>query len=150
MLWNLGSTSSEIWLKENSDRIIDLFIKYPGSKGAIILNSIAAVKRLVPYFAELLQPLSLTVGENTGLSGKEAKNQSLAADLVIGTSTIDVGVDFKINFLFFESADAGNFIQRLGRLGRHDGYEKDEEFIKFNNYIAYALVPNFLVERLFV
>ncbi len=145
-----GSTSSEIWLKENSDRIIDLFIKHPGSKGAIILNSIAAVKRLVPYLAELLQPLSLTVGENTGLSGKEAKNQSLAADLVVGTSTIDVGVDFKINFLFFESADAGNFIQRLGRLGRHDSYEKDEEFIEFNNYIAYALVPNFLVERLFI
>ncbi|AFZ37992.1 CRISPR-associated helicase, Cas3 family (plasmid) [Stanieria cyanosphaera PCC 7437] len=145
-----GSTSSETWLKENSDRIIDLFIKYPGSKGAIILNSIAAVKRLVSYFAELLQPLGVNVGENTGLSGQYAKNQSLAADLVIGTSTIDVGVDFKINFLFFESADAGNFIQRLGRLGRHDGYEKDGEFIKFNNYIAYALVPNFLVERLFL
>lgn len=144
------SSSSETWLKENSDRILELFTKHPGSKGAIILNSIAAVKRLVSYFAELLKPLSLIVGENTGLSGQEAKNQSLAADLVIGTSTIDVGVDFKINFLFFESADAGNFIQRLGRLGRHDGYEKDGEFIEFNNYIAYALVPNFLVERLFL
>ncbi|WP_019503796.1 type I-D CRISPR-associated helicase Cas3' [Pleurocapsa sp. PCC 7319] len=145
-----GSTSSETWLKENSDLILELFAKHPGSKGAIILNSIAAVKRLVPWFTELLEPLGLTVGENTGLSGKEAKSLSLAADLVIGTSTIDVGVDFKINFLFFESADAGNFIQRLGRLGRHDGYEKDGKWIEFDIYTAYALVPNFLVERLFL
>lgn len=144
-----GSVSSETWLKNNSDRIIDLFTQHPGSKGAIILNSIAAVKRLVPFFRELLTPLGLNVGENTGLSGKKTKNKSLAADLVIGTSTIDVGVDFKINFLFFESADAGNFIQRLGRLGRHDGYEKDSKWIKFENFIAYALVPNFLTERLF-
>jgi CRISPR-associated endonuclease/helicase Cas3 len=60
-----------------------------------------------------------------------------------------VGVDFKINFLIFESSDSGNFIQRLGRLGRHDGYEKNGQEIKFNNFTAYALVPNFLVERLF-
>jgi CRISPR-associated endonuclease/helicase Cas3 len=141
--------STEKWLKDNSNVILNLFIKYPGSKGAIILNSIAAVKRLVPFFQELLTPHGLTVGENTGLSGKETKLESLAADLVLGTSTIDIGVDFKINFLFFESADAGNFIQRLGRLGRHDGYERDGDFIEFSNYIAYALVPNFLVERLF-
>ncbi|MEO1559887.1 MAG: type I-D CRISPR-associated helicase Cas3', partial [Cyanobacteria bacterium J06632_19] len=41
------------------------------------------------------------------------------------------------------------FIQRLGRLGRHGGYEKDGEDIKFHNFTAYALIPNFLVERLF-
>jgi CRISPR-associated endonuclease/helicase Cas3 len=35
-------------------------------------------------------------------------------------------------------------------LGRHDGYEQDSNFIEFNNYTAYALVPNFLVERLFL
>jgi len=38
-----------------------------------------------------------------------------SSDLVLGTSTIDVGVDFKINFLIFESESAGSFIQRLGR-----------------------------------
>ncbi|MDM9381627.1 type I-D CRISPR-associated helicase Cas3' [Chlorogloeopsis sp. ULAP01] len=141
--------ASEIWLKENSNLILNQFQQYPGSKGAIILNSIAAVKRLTPFFQEILQPYGLRVGENTGLSGKAEKEQSLAADLVIGTSTIDVGVDFKINFLIFESSDAGNFIQRLGRLGRHDGYEKNGQQIKFENFTAYALVPNFLVERLF-
>jgi CRISPR-associated endonuclease/helicase Cas3 len=141
--------ASENWLRENRNLILEQFQKYPGSKGAIILNSIAAVKRIMPFFQELLQPYGLTVGENTGLSGKTEKEGSLAADLLLGTSTIDVGVDFKINFLMFESADAGNFIQRLGRLGRHDGYERDGQEIKFASFTAYALVPNFLVERLF-
>lgn len=141
--------AAETWLKENSSLILAQLQNYPGSKGAIILNSIAAVKRLTPFFQELLEPHGFKVGENTGLSGKGEKEKSLGADLVIGTSTIDVGVDFKINFLIFESSDAGNFIQRLGRVGRHEGYEKDGETIKFTNFTAYALVPQFLVGRLF-
>lgn len=142
--------ASETWLKDNAELILQRFQQQPGSKGAIILNSIAAVKRLTPFFQALLQPYGLMVGENTGLSGKRQREQSLVADLVLGTSTIDVGVDFKINFLIFESADAGNFIQRLGRLGRHDGYKRDGQKIKFNEFTAYALVPNFLVGRLFL
>lgn len=144
-----ASKASETWLKEHTDLVLSQFQKHPGSKGAIILNSIAAVKRLTPFFQELLKPLSLTVGENTGLSGRETREQSLSADLVLGTSTIDVGVDFKINFLIFESSDAGNFIQRLGRLGRHDGYERDGVLMPFHGFTAYALVPNFFAERLF-
>lgn len=143
------SKASELWLQENAALILNQFRQHPGSKGAVILNSIAAVKRLTPFFQDLLEPYGLKVSENTGLSGKEIREQSLFADLVIGTSTIDVGVDFKINFLIFESSDAGNFVQRLGRLGRHDGYERDGENIQFDGFIAYALVPNFLAERLF-
>ncbi len=141
--------ASETWLRENCQLILSQFQEYPGSKGAIVLNSIAAVKRLTPFFRELLIPYGLVVEENTGLTGKEQKERSLLADLVLGTSTIDVGVDFKINFLIFESADAGSFIQRLGRLGRHDGYKKDGIAVNFKNFTAYALSPNYLVERLF-
>lgn len=144
-----ASRSSEDWLKDNGEDILNFFREHPGSKGAIILNSIAAVKRLTPWFRELFEAHGLTVRENTGLSGKQEKELSLSADLVLGTSTIDVGVDFKINLLVFESADAGNFIQRLGRLGRHDGYDKDGEEIPFDVFVAYALVPNFFAERLF-
>lgn len=143
------SKASESWLKEHGNLILAQFQEHPGSKGAIILNSIAAVKRLTPFFQALLQPHGLTVGENTGLSGKGERETSLAADLVLGTSTIDVGVDFKINFLIFESSDAGNFIQRLGRLGRHGGYDRNGERVLFEQFTAYALVPNFLAERLF-
>lgn len=144
-----NSKASEIWLKNNGNLVKEHFKKYPGCKGAILLNSIAAVKRLTVFYRELLAENGLEVRENTGLSGREEKERSLAADLVIGTSTIDVGVDFQINFLIFESADGGNFIQRLGRLGRHDGYWKNGEFIEFKNFVAYALSPNYLTGRLF-
>jgi CRISPR-associated endonuclease/helicase Cas3 len=139
--------ASENWLKVNKDLILRYFQDFPHSKGAIILNSIATVKRLVPIFRELLKPHGLTVGENTDLSGTKTKLESLTCDLVLGTSTIDVGVDFKINFLIFESSDSGNFIQRLGRLGRHDGYSQEN---KFHHFTAIALTPKFLVERLFL
>lgn len=144
-----AAKAAESWLKENAELILKLFQDQPGSKGAIILNSIAAVKRLTPFFKTLLQPHGLMVSENTGLSGRSERERSLAADLLLGTSTIDVGVDFKINFLIFESSDAGNFIQRLGRLGRHDGYEKDGAPISFQSFNAFALIPRFFVERLF-
>ena len=139
--------ASENWLKVNKDLILRYFQDFPHSKGAIILNSIATVKRLVPIFRELFKPHGLTVGENTGLSGTKTKLESLNCDLVLGTSTIDVGVDFKINFLIFESSDSGNFIQRLGRLGRHDSYSQEK---KFDHFTAIALTPKFLVERLFL
>lgn len=134
--------SSYDWLLENAESVILKFFQdYPGSKGAIILNSIAAVKKLVPHFKGIFEPLGFKVMENTGLTGETEKAASVTeADLLLGTSTIDVGVDFKINFLVFEGADAGNFIQRFGRIGRHKG---------FPSYQAYALVPKFIVERLF-
>jgi CRISPR-associated endonuclease/helicase Cas3 len=141
------SKASETWLKDHSELILTHL--QLGGKGAIILNSIAAVKRLTDFFDNFLKPYGFKVSENTGLSGKKTKEGSLEADLVLGTSTIDVGVDFKINFLFFESADAGNFIQRLGRLGRHDGYERYGQQITFTDFTAYALVPNFLIDKLF-
>lgn len=144
-----AAKASETWLIENAALILEQFQQHPGSKGAIILNSIAAVKRLTPFFREQLAPYGLTVNENTGLSGTTEREQSLLADLILGTSTIDVGVDFKINFLIFESSDAGNFIQRLGRLGRHDSYQLDDRTILFDGFTAYALVPKFFTERLF-
>lgn len=138
--------ASERWLVEQIEAIAQMFRDRPHSKGAIILNSIAAVKRLVPKFQAIFDQYNLTVGENTGLSGRETKQKSLTCDLVIGTSTIDIGVDFKINLLWFESADSGNFIQRLGRLGRH---ETNDHGKAFDGFTAFALAPKFLVERLF-
>lgn len=134
--------SSYEWILNNAETtILKFFQTHPDSKGAIILNSIAAVKKLISKFKALFEPLGLQVRENTGLTGETEKSKSVAeADLLLGTSTIDVGVDFQINFLVFEAADAGNFIQRFGRLGRHKGFEI---------YQAYALLPNFIIERLF-
>jgi CRISPR-associated endonuclease/helicase Cas3 len=137
-----NAQASYEWIIENTEsKILDFFLTHPGSKGAIILNSIASVYRLLGHLKPLFAQQGLTVLPNTSLTGEHERAKSIAeADLLLGTSTIDVGVDFKINFLIFEAADAGNFIQRFGRLGRHLG---------FSAYQAYALIPNFLVAKLF-
>ena len=39
--------------------------------------------------------------------------------LALGTSAIEVGVDFRCDYLLFEASDAASFLQRFGRVGRH-------------------------------
>ncbi|UFP97271.1 type I-D CRISPR-associated helicase Cas3' [Gloeobacter morelensis] len=125
---------AEDWLRENLDSITDWFRAHPGSKGAVILTSLIAVHRLFPLLKKALAPLGLTVAQNTRLI-----KDGLDADLVIGTSTLDVGIDFKINFLIFDSPDGATAIQRLGRLGRHPGFE---------HYEAVVLLPQYVIERI--
>jgi CRISPR-associated endonuclease/helicase Cas3 len=139
-----NAKASYQWLVENAEEIIlQFFLDYPGSKGAIILNSIASVYKLSGLLRPLFERQNLRVLVNTSLTGETERSQSVTqADLLIGTSTIDVGVDFKINFLVFEASDSGNFIQRFGRLGRHSDFQP-------RPYQAYVLIPNFLVSRLF-
>jgi CRISPR-associated endonuclease/helicase Cas3 len=139
-----NAQASYQWLEENAEAtVLQFFLDYPGSKGAIILNSIASVYKLSGLLKPLFERHHLKVLVNTSLTGDTERSQSLTqSDLLIGTSTIDVGVDFKINFLVFEASDAGNFIQRFGRLGRHP------DFLP-RPYQAYGLIPNFLVSRLF-
>jgi CRISPR-associated endonuclease/helicase Cas3 len=143
--------TAENWLRENIEAaIIEFFRKHPSSRCAVILNSVGAVKRCVKQLRPMLARYGLSVGENTGFSTQDERRASMMQDVLIGTSTIDIGVDFKINLLIFEATDAGNFIQRLGRLGRHDGYKNERgEWVKFTAFQAYALVPQFIHERLF-
>lgn len=107
-------------------------------KGLIICNSVFAAKKLYKYLQTVLPEHGISVGENTGLTGDQRRREAFSADLIVATSTVDVGVDFKINFLLFESLDGGSFVQRLGRLGRHEGFQE---------YLAVALLPTFLLER---
>lgn len=39
--------------------------------------------------------------------------------LALGTSAIEVGVDFHCDYLLFEAFEAASFLQRFGRVGRH-------------------------------
>jgi CRISPR-associated endonuclease/helicase Cas3 len=129
----------EAWIINHEQEILEFFLDQPGSKGAIILNSIAAVKRIRRKLKALFEPYGLRVTENTGFTGQEESATAIAGDLVVGTSTLDVGVDFRINYLLFEGHDAPTFIQRLGRLGRHPGFE---------SYKAIAFVPRYFMERM--
>lgn len=54
-----------------------------------------------------------------GLSSKEIRTSNDRKILAIGTSAIEVGIDFKCDYLVFEAGEAGSFMQRFGRVGRH-------------------------------
>ncbi len=130
---------TEQWIEEHLDEIRNFFHKYHGSKGAILVNSVATARRLVTMLKERLErPYDISIGENTGLTDPEERRTSFEKTILVGTSTVDIGVDFRINYLIFEAYSAGSFIQRFGRLGRHAGYDA---------YHACALVPRFVLER---
>ena len=120
----VGKQTIETWVLEHLDVIERLWQANDGkrARAAIIVSSIAVAHRLAhalrAYFAE--SPLGLRVAEITGLH-----RDSVQHDIIVGTSTVDVGIDFDVNLLIFEAANAGQFLQRLGRLGRYhwDGEE---------------------------
>jgi CRISPR-associated endonuclease/helicase Cas3 len=143
--------NAEEWLADGvRDVLLPWFNQYrKGAKSAIIVNSVATALRLVEQLRAVL-PAHLRIEPNTGLNGRSTRKASYAADILVGTSTVDVGVDFHINLLIFEASSAGTFMQRLGRLGRHDGYTDTTTGLKhaFIEYKAVALVPLFIYERL--
>lgn len=148
---HFASGRVEDWVEKHlEDTLLPFFTqRTPRAKGAIIVNSVASAHRLLKRIQPEFAKHDLTVMPNTGLTSQQRRDRSYEADLLIGTSTVDVGVDFQINFLLFESRDAGSFLQRLGRLGRHDYYEREGEKHKFEDFVAYALVPPWIEETLF-
>lgn len=146
---NFWAARAEDWVDAHlEDTLLTFFKEYgPSAKGAFIVNSVAAAHRLVEKLRPAFAHEGLTVLPNTGLTSAEVRKASREARLLVGTSTVDIGVDFRINFLVFESRDAGTFLQRLGRLGRHND---DGHGHRFEQFTAHALVPEFVRERLFM
>ena len=142
---------AEDWVETHlDDTLLPFFLRHkPAAKGAIIVNSVASAQRLVARLRPVFASHGLTVEPNTGFDAPQRRRESYAADLLIGTSTVDVGVDFQINFLVFESHDAGSFLQRFGRIGRHDGFTRDGVYHHFEVFEAHALLTPWLCERLF-
>ena len=109
----------EQWLQANLAVIENHWCEAsaPRPRGVIIVNSVVEARRIARMLRERLPGIS--IGENTGLTDTERRRAAMdKADLIIGTSTIDVGVDFNISLLIFEVPEAGAFLQRFGRLGR--------------------------------
>jgi CRISPR-associated endonuclease/helicase Cas3 len=140
-LHSLSDRGAYAWAEEHLAELIDFYKANPEARGVFIVNSVATAKRLTAYYRRELQEngINLRVGENTGLTNPDERLQAMeSSELIIATSTVDIGVDFKINLLIFESSGIGTFIQRLGRLGRHSGWHE---------YRAYALLPDWTVDR---
>ncbi len=130
---------TESWVREHLDDMLRFFNEHPGSKAAILVYSVATARRLVGFLREYFKPYNIEIGENTGLASQEERQASYHKQILVGTSTVDIGVDFHINYLIFEASNAGSFLQRFGRLGRH---------AEFASYQAHALLPRFVLERL--
>lgn len=132
-------TTTEAWIESRREEILAFFNKYPGSKAAILVYSVATARLLSKRLKDYFEPLGITVGENTRLTDPQEKEESRKKHILVGTTTVDIGVDFHINYLIFEAYNSGSFLQRFGRLGRHEGYPA---------YEAHALIPRFVLERL--
>ncbi|MCS6959177.1 MAG: type I-D CRISPR-associated helicase Cas3' [Pseudanabaenaceae cyanobacterium SKYGB_i_bin29] len=127
--------NAEEWIQSNQERIAIYLQTEKRGRGLVILNSVAAVRRL----ANKLHMTGIEIINVTGQTDTQqrATNRRILLEsdkpvLVLATSAVDVGVDFAIHLLIFEMADLSTFIQRLGRLGRHAG---------FSHYQGIALIP---------
>lgn len=122
------------WLIQQAEEIRNILNKEGKGRGGIILNSVALVSRTVREL-QILMP-DVKVREISGRIDKlerekihdELKNSQQSV-LIVGTSAVDVGVDFRIHLLIFEASDSATFIQRLGRLGRHPGFNQYQAFV---------------------
>jgi len=131
----LKNTDSFRWLTEQADTIREILSAEKRGRGLIILNSVAKVSRTVRQMQELLSP-DVIVKEISGritrreraIIQEDLKNAAQPV-LIVGTSAVDVGVDFVIHLLVFETSDSATFIQRLGRLGRHPGFSSYKAFV---------------------
>ncbi|KOP24636.1 CRISPR-associated protein Cas3 [Hapalosiphon sp. MRB220] len=128
---------TQTWLREMIPTIGQILNAESCARGLIIVNSVAKAGQVTRLLDALLP--GVIVRE---ISGRIDRQQRLQVQsdlqnaqqpvLVVGTSAVDVGVDFKIHLLIFESSDSATVMQRLGRLGRHPG---------FNTYTAFILIP---------
>ena len=83
----------------------------------VILNSVVNAIAL----EDALVSAGVTRNEIAPIRGLSARSSRdvRGKSLVIGTSAIEVGIDFQADYLLFEAGDASSFMQRFGRIGRH-------------------------------
>ncbi|HXF68305.1 MAG TPA: type I-D CRISPR-associated helicase Cas3' [Thermoflexus sp.] len=121
--------------------------QHPAARLVIILDSVADAMRLAHALREHFPDRA--VGEVHGFSSPQERDDALLQPITVGTSTIEVGVDFvgerAKDVLLFEARTSSQFIQRLGRIARHAKPSGIPDW-------AVALVPeyvyHFLAERL--
>lgn len=94
---------------------------YPEARLVTILDSVAGAIEIARALREGFPDRA--VGEVHGFSSEQQRTEALQRPLTVGTSTIEVGIDFKDetekDVLIFEARTATQFIQRFGRLARH-------------------------------
>lgn len=86
--------------------------------GVVVLNSVVNAIRLEDRLIEQgLSSDELLIIRGLSSRGIRARDENKI--LAIGTSAIEVGIDFRCDYLIFEAGEAASFMQRFGRIGRH-------------------------------
>jgi len=78
-----------------------------------------------------------------GLSARSSRDTRRKL-IVIGTPAIEVGIDFRADYLLFQGGDASSFLQRFGRIARHQkgvaillgDYRECEGILSFGDVIT--------------
>jgi CRISPR-associated helicase Cas3 len=85
--------------------------------GVVIVSSVVNAISLEDKLVETGIPRD-SLAIIRGLSNRDIRSTT-GKLLAIGTSAIEVGVDFQCDYLLFEATDSASFMQRFGRVGRH-------------------------------
>lgn len=128
-------------LVEHLPLVDQFFNDYPEARLVTILDSVAGAVNIADAFRERYPARG--VGEVHGLSSLDERESALRQPITVGTSTIEVGIDFKDetekDVLIYEARTAAQNIQRFGRLARH---EKDRP-----NWVL-SFVPEYVYHAL--
>ncbi|MBP0040580.1 MAG: type I-D CRISPR-associated helicase Cas3' [Roseofilum sp. SBFL] len=126
-------------LDESFDQIESFHKQYSDARYVAIFDSVAAAIGAAKRFRNAFD-FDL-VGEVHGLSSTTMRQEALVKKVTVGTSTIEVGVDFKNkfekDFLTLEARTSSQFIQRFGRIARH------HKSLSIPNEVL-ALVPRYV------
>ncbi len=104
----------------------------------VIVNSVLNAIRLEDRLVESGFPRD-SLAIIRGLSHRAIRN-TRGKLLALGTSAIEVGVDFRCDYLLFEALEAASFLQRFGRVGRH-GPGKAIVLVPPNAFQAMSTLP---------
>lgn len=117
--------------------------EHPQARLVTILDSVAGAIALAQVLRQRFP--GTAVGEVHGFTSDQEREAALHRQFTVGTSTIEVGIDFKDetgkDVLIFEARTASQFVQRFGRLARH---AKDQAIPNW----AIAIVPEYVYHYL--
>jgi CRISPR-associated helicase Cas3 len=144
---NLHAWKGDEVVQEFLPELRSFITQHPQARLVTILDSVAGAIRLASTLRDSFPGIS--VGEIHGFSSEQERSEALTRQFTIGTSTIEVGIDFKDttgkDVLMYEARTSSQFIQRFGRLARH---EKDNNIPNWTIALVPEYVYHFLAERL--
>ncbi|MBD2309430.1 type I-D CRISPR-associated helicase Cas3' [Chroococcidiopsis sp. FACHB-1243] len=117
--------SKEEWIAELATEVVHRLRESPDKNGAVILDSLDNINLL----KKVLNNRGLTdyIGRITGPAPKQDRQKAMQCQVILATSTVDVGFNFERNpeptrqnldWLIFSARDRAAFWQRIGRVGR--------------------------------